>query len=132
MMPSTAHLLPSLVNRSSVSSMCCNPLSNDSKISSAVRRGSILLLSVGSFHLSSPSVSACKGELPEAVGISHRSVTRFLRRVCDEFVNLHLPERTADRADPLTYLSVNLRGNYLQREASASTAVQMGWVSHSE
>ena len=56
MMSSTVHPLPSLVNRSSVCSMCCNPLSNHFEISLAVRRGLIILLSVGSFHWSSPLV----------------------------------------------------------------------------
>ena len=71
-MPSTVHLLPSLVNRSSVSSMGCNLQSNDSVISSAVRRGSILFLSMGSFHFSSPTNVRCNDEHREQLGILHR------------------------------------------------------------
>ena len=71
-MPSTVHLLPSLVNRSSVSSMGCNPQSNVSVMSTDVRRGFILLLSMGSFYFSSPTDVCCNDEHREQLGISHR------------------------------------------------------------
>ena len=75
-------------------------------------------------------LSVCKDELPEAVGISHLSVIGSLRRACDESVNVHLPERLANRVDPLAHSSANLGGNYLQREARVST--RLVFVSHAE
>ncbi len=67
--------------------------------------------------------SLCKDELLEAVGILQRLVIGFPRQVYNGFVNARWKERTEGRVDPLARPSAIIAGNYLQREASASTAV---------